>query len=358
MSTSGTYVFANPQSVEVIEDAFERIGLKSQTLETQKKNAAQRTINFILSTWPNRGLNLWTVQQGNLALNPNQSSYTLPNNLIAIMEATTRTSVRNLGGTPFSSAGGNAANAFDNNPQTACTQTAPNGYISYNWGQAQYAIGMVGIQSNATLNYSLVAEYSFDNVTWYQAVSIPTQSYPQSKLLWFIVSIPVSANLFRVRETGGATLNIQELYFNSMLNDTIMTAISRAEYVAIPNKSTVGRPSQFYIDRQINPVLYLWPTPNNLYNNMYYTYTTFMQDIGNYQNIAQIPQRFLDPLCAETAFMLALKYRVELNIPTEIIQLLKMEAQESFRAAAKEDRERVPLRIYGDYYQGWSAHSS
>lgn len=350
MSTSGTYNFGSPQSEQIIREAYERIGILPDTLTQQKIDTAQRSINFILQEWVNKGNNLWTIRRGMIGLNPNQSAYNLPLALIDIKTATLRTSTRNLGGTAFSSAGGIASNAFDGNPATACTQTAPNGYISYNWGAATYAISMVGVQSNATLNYTLACETSNDNITWTTALNIPIQSYPIGNLLWFVVPVPTYASYFRVRETGGATLNIQELYFSTNISDTPITRISEYEYTSIINKSSfTGRPSSFYVDRQVTPILYLWPTPNSSYNNLYFSYWCAMQDIGAQINNAEVPARFLEALCAALAFRLAVKE----GLPSDRVQMLESLAEVAYHTAGQEDRERVPLRIYGDYMQGW-----
>jgi hypothetical protein len=47
-------------------------------------------------------------------------------------------------------------------------------------------------------------------------------------------------------------------------NDLIISPISRSEYLALPNKAQQGgRPTQYYLQRTITPVLYLWPTPQD-----------------------------------------------------------------------------------------------
>jgi len=351
MSTSGTYEFGSPQSKDIIEEAYERVGIIPAELDEQKIIAAQRSLNFILQSWGNRGLKLWTVKQAMLALNANQNSYNLPSYTTAVLDATIRTSTRNLGGTAASSAGGTAQNAFDNNPATACTQTAPNGNISYSWGSTQYAIGMVGVQSNATLTYTLNFQYSNDGATWTTVLSAAAQTYTQGINQWFVIPVPTLGTSFRVIETGGATLNIQELYFNTLLQDTTISPLSRAEYVAIPNKSSTGRPSSYYFDRQISPIIYIWPTPTAQYNNLFYTYEKQIQDIGDMTDSAEIPDRFLEPLCGKLAHLLAIK---QSQLDPNRVSILKAEAAEELKFADEEDRERVPIRIYGDYSQGWA----
>jgi len=349
MSTSGTYNFATVQNNLILDDAFERLGTLPDLTTQQKITTATRSLNLILTRWMNQGLNLFTVKQEVLALNSNQNTYSLPTATVDVLEAAIRTSTRNLGGTAFSSAGGIAANCFSGNPALACTQNAPNGYISYNWGQQVYSIVMVGIQSNATLTYSLTFEYSNDNVNWFSVLSPVAQSYPAGALIWFVIPVPTPGTLFRVRETNGATLNIQELYFNTTLNDTIVTRISRAEWVAYPQKNQTGRPTSFWVDRQVNPIIILWPTPTNEYTALYYTRTVYTQDAGSLINNLNIPQNFIPAVVSALTYDLGQKFDIDLNK----LQLLKMQADLDYTLVASEDIERVPLRVYGDYTQGW-----
>lgn len=380
MSTSGTYNFGSPQSKDIIEDAYERIGIIPTEITQQRILAAQRSMNFILQQWVNKGNNLFTIRKGMIGLNPNQNAYQLPPNAIDIKTAAIRQSNRNLGGTPSSSAGGNAAYAFDYNPATSCIQTSALGNISYNWGIAQWATQMVGIQTAQTVNYSLVAEYSIDGMNWTTALTIPSQTYTQNTLQWYVVEQPVPANYFRVREidsttkitwansiapwnqltaftwknwSGPVPLAIEELYFSTALYDLIITRFSEFEYTSQPYKNQVGRPTSFWVDRQATPILYLWPTPTPYYNNLYVTFWTAIQDVGAMIDNAEIPARFLEPLCAATAYSLGKKEAIKNPNILAVLPQLKSDADEAYKTAGEEDRERVPLRIFGDYTQGW-----
>ena len=196
-TTSGTFNFGSTLSEQLIIDAYERIGILPDVLTALNIQTAIRSANLILSEWINKGLNQWTVKQEMLTLVPNQSSYLLPIATSSILEANIRQVIRELGGVPFSSAGGNASYAFDGNPQTACIQTAPDGYISYNYGAGtQQSINVVGIQSNIQTTYTLVFESSNDNATWYPAASIPAQVYPQGINVWFSIAVPTSSQYF------------------------------------------------------------------------------------------------------------------------------------------------------------------
>lgn len=353
MSTSGTYAFASPQSKDLIEDAYERIGILPDILTSQQITSAQRSLNFILQEWINKGNNLWTVQTGMLGLNPGQSTYYLPPHAIDIKTAAIRTSVRNIGGTAASSAGGVAQNAFDGNPQTACIQDAPDGNISYTWGQAPYAIAMVGIQSNETLDYTLVFEISYTGLdgSWAAVGAPPQQTYTVASTQWFAITAPTLGTWFRVKETGGLTLTIQEIYLNTSISDTLMTRISEQQYTSTANKNVTGKPSSFYVNRQINPTVTLYPVQTAIYNNMYFTYWKAIEDVGAMVNNSQIPTRFLEALTSALAFKLGMK---KADMDLNKLQLLGAIADKAYLEAGSQDRERVPLRIYGAF-GGWTS---
>lgn len=130
----------------------------------------------------------------------------------------------------------------------------------------------------------------------------------------------------------------------SAQSDIELTRISRGEYVNIPNKNTVGRPVQYFVDRQISPVIKLWPVPDTTYT-LVYDRLVRMDDAGAYSNTLQLPFRFYPCLAAGLAYYLALK-----RAP-ERVQLLKAVYEEEFDRAASEDRDRASLIIApGRYY--------
>jgi hypothetical protein len=74
-TTSGSYVFDKNLSIdEIIEDAYERIGMQG-TAGHQLKTA-RRSLNILFSEWGNRGLQFWEVKNQNIALVDGQAVYT------------------------------------------------------------------------------------------------------------------------------------------------------------------------------------------------------------------------------------------------------------------------------------------
>ncbi len=218
MAPSGTYLF-DPQLTEIITEAFERVGIFGGELTTNHMISAQRSLNFVLSSFASRQLNLWTVQNQTLALVTGQSSYALPAGTVDLLE------------------------------------------------------------------------------------------------------------VFRV-ESSGITLR--------------MSRVSREDYWSFPDKTTTGTPTVFYVDRQIDPVLYVWQPPTAAFTSLNYNRIRQMQDAGAPGDTLDVPYRFQDALVAGLAERLAVKYN-----PSRVIDLSEM-ARRAFDAAAAEDRERVPMGIAPD----------
>lgn len=123
--------------------------------------------------------------------------------------------VRPFSGTAATSDGGTAALAFDNNLATSCTQTAPDGNISYDFGQdVTQTVVKVGFAPTTTGVLQLVFEYSDDNFeNWQIFYEVEPESFNASTIYTFDLSAPVTARGFRIRERGGHTLDLEEVYF-------------------------------------------------------------------------------------------------------------------------------------------------
>jgi hypothetical protein len=86
--TSDTTSF-NPNLNEVFEEAFERCGLEIRT--GYDFRTARRSMNFMLTEWANRGINLWTIEQGSINLVQGTVTYDLPIDTVDLLEHVIRT---------------------------------------------------------------------------------------------------------------------------------------------------------------------------------------------------------------------------------------------------------------------------
>lgn len=88
MATSGTTSF-NLDLTELVEEAFERCGGELRTGYDLK--TARRSLNLLFADWANRGVNMWTFEQGSIVLVPGQATYDLPASTVDLLEHVIRT---------------------------------------------------------------------------------------------------------------------------------------------------------------------------------------------------------------------------------------------------------------------------
>jgi hypothetical protein len=86
--TTATTTF-NPNLNEIFEEAFERCGLELRT--GYDFRTARRSMNFLLAEWANRGVNLWTIEQGSINLVQGTVTYDLPADTVDLLEHVIRT---------------------------------------------------------------------------------------------------------------------------------------------------------------------------------------------------------------------------------------------------------------------------
>jgi hypothetical protein len=88
MAVSGTAVF-NLDLTEIVEEAFERAGSEMRT--GYDLRTARRSLNLLFADWANRGVNMWTFEQGTIPLVPGTATYNLPADTVDLMEHVIRT---------------------------------------------------------------------------------------------------------------------------------------------------------------------------------------------------------------------------------------------------------------------------
>lgn len=124
----------------------------------------------------------------------------------------------------------------------------------------------------------------------------------------------------------------------------VVTGMSRSDFAALPYPTQAGnRPTQFYFDRQITPLVNFWPVQDNATKTFGYFAWVFQQDVGALTNQIDVPNRWYEALTANVAARLAVKFAPDRQ------PLLQGLAMDAFNAAAAEDVESVPLRIVPNF---------
>jgi len=133
-------------------------------------------------------------------------------------------------------------------------------------------------------------------------------------------------------------------------NDLSLTKIDRSTYASLPNKGQTGQPSQYYVNRQVQPIIYLYQVPDRIqYTYLKYYYIARIEDAGAYTNDANLPYRFIPCMVSGLAYYLAQK-----KMP-EKVDMLKLAYEDEMQRALNEDSQRTSLYITPQVYfpRGW-----
>ena len=123
--------------------------------------------------------------------------------------------------------------------------------------------------------------------------------------------------------------------------DVSLTKIDRSAYSATPNKLTQGTPSQYYVERKLNPSVFLYATPSSSVSNtttpssfqFCFYYLSKIQDVGAYNNTSDVVNRFYPCMMSGLAYYLSLKYspdrsqELERRYESELLRALDADNQ-------------------------------
>ena len=289
MAVSGSKDF-EPNVAEYVEEAFERCGLEFRT--GYDSATARRSLNFLFADWANRGLNRWTIEQVSQTLADGISEYPVGTITATVGSSGSIIVVENItGGTSAVT-----ASIITKPTSTTVTLTVPSG--TFTSGETITG-GTSGASTTISASPSLV----------------DTQA-----------TIDILSGV--VRRSG---------------SDLSVTRISRDDYLSIATKTTAGRPTQFYVNRQITPTVQVWPEPENSTDIFIYDRLVRIDDADTAVDTVQVPFRFYPCLAAGLAYYIALKKS------PEMVQLLKGLYEEEFVRAAEEDRDKASLNLVPSY---------
>ena len=129
--------------------------------------------------------------------------------------------------------------------------------------------------------------------------------------------------------------------------DVSITKIDRSAYAALPNKLSQGQPSQYYVDRQTTPKIYLYQAPDaSTYTYLKYYVIKRIEDAGSYTNTADVVFRFIPCMVSGLAYYLSMQYGPD-RVP-----ILKQVYEDEMLRALDQDGGRTSLYITPQTYFG------
>lgn len=318
MAIASTAVF-NLDADEIIESAFARVGGEQVTGFLMKM--ARRELQLMLQGWCNLGINMWTTERQYITLLDGVNKYYLPQDVVDIqnMESRQQNAVSRLTSTGtniISTTSGspvitvaNADNGASIGDQVVITTTTD--------------VGGLGLTAGVTYTLQTAAEDSYTASSTTAATS--TQAL-----------------------AGGAT-TLEYLGYT----DLPVERISLDDWARFTNKTNTGGPPRlFYMDRQIDPVVYIYPLPNGQPpTQLVYWYQRRLKDVPSLENEIDIPNRFLPAVVSGLAYRLSL---LRPQIPLPLRADLKAIYDDEFQTARDEDRDPSPMKIepnFSQYYR-------
>jgi hypothetical protein len=235
-----------------------------------------------------------------------------------------------------------AAALFDNNLDTFGTSTLLNNWFGANYGNQQ-RIYQVGFNSYGAQTLNLVYETSEDGVTWTLRYTLPTVTLADREWYYFPVEPSPGHYNFRLRNTGVTTFSLRALSFSYTQQDIPLARLNRDDYWNLPNKQFESdRSLQYWMDRQINPQMYLWPIPNNDFQVFQLVIEKQIQDVGDLSNELYLPNRWI------AAVQKMLSHQMSLQLPgidLARIQYLDGQANYWLTQAEAEERDKSPVML-------------
>jgi len=306
MTTSGTTSF-NLEFTEIAEEAFERAGREMRS--GYDLRTARRSMNLMTIEWVNRGINMWTIEQGTINLVPGINTYALPYDTVDLMEHVIRT-------------GANVEST-----------------------QADLNITRISVSTYATIPNKLQQARPIQ--VWVQRLSgekSPSGTTLASTITSTVTTIPV-VSVYDLASAGFVQIDNEVIYYGNLNTSTqSLENCSRGQ----ANTTAAAHTAAAVVYVPNPPTVTVWPTPDSSTSYQFvYWRMRRIQDAGSGVQTADISFRFLPCITAGLAYYIAMK------IPEgmERLQMLKAAYDEQFDLSAGEDREKATSRFVPRLYR-------
>lgn len=300
MTTSGATTFF-PDFTEVAELAWMQAGREMRSGFDLK--VARMAMNMLTIEWTNRGLNMWTYEQGTITLVPGLPTYALPLDTIDLLDHVIRT-------------GANAQST-----------------------QADLNITRISVSTYATIPNKLAQGRPIQ--VWVQRLSgqvSPTGATLNGGINASTTTITLSS-LSGLPSAGFIRVDSEDIYYGWLnTSNNTLGGVVRAQNGTTAASHLTGTA----VYNPNLPSITVWLTPDNTQTYQFvYWRLRRVQDAGAGIETPDMNFRFMPCLIAGLAFQIAMK-TPELS---DRLQVLKAEYMEQFELAAAEDREKAAVRF-------------
>ena len=300
MATSGTSSF-NLNMADLVEEAFERCGQQVRT--GYEFRTATRSLNLLTIDFANRGINLWTIEQGQIPININggQISYPIPVDTIDLYDHVVRQGS----------------------------------------GQNQVDINITRISADDYLTIPTKNAYGRPIQVWIDRQSGNIDGTAVTTVASAIASTDTTITVTStagMRTQGFINIDSETILYQNISGNQLLNC-----YRGQNNTTAAAHLIGASVYNNFLPNINIWPTgsPGTQYNFVYWRMRR-LQDAGTGVTTEDIPFRFIPAMAAGLAFYLSQKL---IGMDLNRVPFLKSEYEEQFKMAADEDREKASLRF-------------
>lgn len=351
MATSGTVGRTVFETRKIVDRAYRLARVPSQMVAGEMLQIALDELYLILSSVASTGVPLWCIEPEILPLYYGQTDVPTPVGTVSILQAAIR-EVTRLPGTAFSSAvsGSNVAElAFDRDIETDCVLAGVDGHIGIMLDNPQ-AVTNIGILPAATGVWNVVLEYSRDDISYTTFYSNTAFEAVDGQWQWMDFEKLPPATYWRLRAVGGSTvLSVAELVFANNPSEILMGNVSKDDYFNLPNKTFQGKPLQYWQDRQMPPVLKVWPAADlqSTFRQIVIYRHRQIEDVGTLRQTIEMPPRWLNAVSLKLGVALA-RVTPESTLNQQQVIDLRNDADKAWREAWMEERDPSPITLAPD----------
>lgn len=262
---------------------------------------ARRSMNILFADWANRGINMWTIEQGSFTLTQGLNTYALPLDTVDLLEHVIRTN----------------ANSTSN--------------------QADLTITRISISTYATLPNKLQQARPIQVLIQRNSGQVSTTTLTLNGTISATATSITLSSVIGLAAAGYIKLDDEVIYYGYIVGN-VLTACSRGQANTTAAAHTTG--AAVYVSNP--PAISVWPTPDG---SQTYTFVYWRlkrnQNAGTGVNTMSVPFRFIPCIAAGLAYYLAMK----LPNGMERLPILKTQYDEAWQFAQDEDREKAAVRF-------------
>jgi len=328
MTTSGSFDFTRTAG-EIISAALRKLGIlaEGEVASADQMADALVDLNLLVKSWPSKGIDLWRYEE-----------------LTVFMEKSV------------------ASNQVGVNVQ------------SYNIGptgdEASFNAFKTEIATAALSGASTITVDDDANITNGDNIGIVLDD---GTLQWTTVNGVPAANVVTLTATLNDDVAVDNHVYNYTLiaqrplriydgrlkladnNEIPMVSLSRNAYKTLPTKESIGKPTQYYYDPQLdNGTLFIWPVADTVSDRLLFSAQRQLQDLDATTNTLDFPQEWLRAIIFNLAVDVAFDYSIITTNPQHFVTL-KQHATELLEEVENFDVENASINMMpsDEDAEGW-----